>query len=392
MKIKRIRTYKVSVPVGPARRDPVSGGFIGSASKAWLLLKIETDAGIVGWGEGSGEWLEPSVEATLHAWSSLLVGRDPLCIGALTEDITNRLPWKGGPVFGSAIAAIDIALHDIAGRAWGVPIHTLLGGRRRDRIRVYRGGPIQDAQVAVEHALTFRDAGYAGMKGNPLEHRTRPLDHAVVERDAGVVAAMREAVGPDFELMLDAHGSPQPELAIEFARRVAPHRPLFLEEPCRVGSLDALMEVARRSPVPVATGEKLFTVPDFRPLIDRRACAILQPDIGHCFGITTLMHIASRADEQQMLMAPHIGIGGILYVASLHADAAIPNFLIQETPDLANFEGRIEHDLVVRDGHISLPEGPGLGIEIRESDIAQMAYEPMPFREYRHEDGSWKGW
>jgi len=392
MKITGIRTYKFSVPTGRDTRDPRTGALLSSPSKAWLLLRIDTDAGIAGWGEGSGEWLVPSVEATLHEWTGLLVGRDPLGAAALTADIADRLPWKGGPVFGTAIAAIDIALHDIAGRAWGVPIHTLLGGRRRDRIRVYGGAPIGDIRTAVDEALALRAAGYAGIKGNPLEQRRWPLDGAAIDHSAAVVGAIREAVGPDFEIMLDTHGSPQPELSVQFARAIARWRPLFLEEPCKVGSLEALLEVSRHSPVPVAAGEKLFALRDFRPLLERRACAILQPDIGHCFGFTTFMQIASRAEEQQMLMAPHLGVGGILYVASLHAGAATPNFLIQESPSLAGFDRFLEHDLVIRDGCISIPGGPGLGVEVKEADIARMPYEPMPYRQYRHEDGSWKGW
>ena len=135
MKIIATKTYKFSVPTG---QD--TDAQIASSSKTWLFFKIETDVGLSGWGEGSGEWLVPSVEATLAAWQELLLGRDPLHYRALTEDIQNRLPWKGGPVFGTAIAAIDAALHDLAGKAWGVPVHTLLGGRRRDKIRVYSNG------------------------------------------------------------------------------------------------------------------------------------------------------------------------------------------------------------------------------------------------------------
>ena len=395
MRITNIKTYKFSVPTGQEIRDPHSGELLCSTSKPWLFLKIETDAGISGWGEGTGEWLAPSVEATLHEWSSLLVGRDPLPVVALTEDIANRLPWRGGPVFGTAIAAINVALYDIAGKAWGAPVHTLLGGKRRDRVRVYsNGGVFTSPEEAAEAACQVKAQGYAGVKGNPLETRTWPMDQGAVEHSVACVAAVREAVGTEFDILLDAHGSPTPELSIEFARRVAPFGPLFLEEPVKVGSLEALLEVTRKSPVPIATGEKLFTPRDFKPLIACRACAYLQPDVTHCFGITTLMDIAQAAAGAQMLMAPHNAGGPVCYAATLHADAVMSNFLIQEMNHswFERFHRYAEHDWVVEDGYVNVSDAPGLGIEVKESDIAKLPYEPLAYRQYRHADGSWKGW
>ena len=392
MKISNLKIYKFNVPTGSELRDPHTGQLISSPNKPWLFLKIETDGGIDGWGEGSGEWLIDSVEATLHSWTPLLVDRDPLLVSALTDDIQDRLPWKGGPVFGTALAAINIALYDIAGKAWGVPVHTILGGKRRDKILVYSGGSFATPEDAARDAAKLKERGYTAIKGNPLETRRRPMDDAAVTQSVECVAAIREAVGTEFDIMLDAHGSPQPELSIEFARRAAPYRPLFLEEPVKVGSVEALLEVSRKSPIPVATGEKLFTLRDFLPLIELRACAFLQPDVGHCGGITTLMQISANAELKQMLMAPHLGVGSIFYAASLQADAAMNNFLIQETHGLENFDRYLDHDLTVKDGYVNVSDRPGLGIEVKEADIAKLPCDPMAFRQYRHEDGSWKGW
>ncbi|MDP6108195.1 MAG: mandelate racemase/muconate lactonizing enzyme family protein, partial [Candidatus Brocadiia bacterium] len=306
MKITGIKTYKFSVPTGQQTLDPHTGEMLYSKTKAWLFLKIDTDAGIVGWGEGSGSWITDAVDEMLQRWSDLLVGQDPLCAAALTEDILNRLAWKGGGVLGTASAAVNIALYDIAGKAWGVPVHTILGGNRRDRVRVYsNGGSFASPEKAVEAALAAKSLGYAGVKGNPLETRTWAMDLEAVELSAACVAAVREAVGPGFDILMDTHGSPTPEISIELARRVAPFRPLFLEEPVKVGSVEALMEVSRKSPVPIATGEKLYTLREFKALVDRRACAYLQPDVTHCCGITGLMDIAGLARQSQMLMAPH---------------------------------------------------------------------------------------
>ena len=365
--------------------------------KTWLFLKIETDASISGWGEGSGEWLSPMVQTTLHEWEPLLVGNDPTNIGAIWEDIQNRLPWKGGAVYGSAIAAIDMALHDITGKAWGVPVYKLLGGCRRNRINVYDGalffgGSVDDARRMARESV---ENGFNGLKGNPLEGRTWPMDRDELQRCTDIVYAVREEVGPSVELMLDCHGSPTPELAIDFARMVAGARPLFIEEPCKFGSVDALAQISQRSAVPIAMGEKLFSFQDFKEVIDRRACAFLQPDIAHSFGITNFMHIAHAAAQQQMLMAPHNAGGPIYFSALMHADAAVENLLIQEANRrwFMRFREWADHDWVLKDGFIELNDRPGLGLEIREEAVAAEKFNrSMAFRQYRHADGSWKGW
>jgi galactonate dehydratase len=395
LQITTLKTYKFSVGTGQEVRDPATGQLHSSPHKAWLLLKLSTDAGIDGWGDGTGEWLVDAVEAQLHAWRELLIGADPLSVAALTDDIADRVPWKGGPVFGTASAAVNMALYDIAGKAWGVPVHTVLGGRRRDRVRAYsNGGSFESPDKAAAAAVAARDRGFAGIKGNPLETRTTPLDPEALEHSVACVAAMRQAVGPAFEILLDIHGSPMPELSIAYAGAVAPYRPLFLEEPVKVGSVDALAEVSRKSPVPIATGEKLFTVAQFKELTDRRACAVLQPDIAHCFGIHRLLEVARLAEAQQMLMAPHNVYGPVGHAATIHADAATPNFLIQETTAgyFARFSAYAEHPFTVTDGYLNVPMEPGLGIEVKEADIAKLPYRPMPYRQYRHADGSWKGW
>ena len=396
MKITAIKTYPFSVPTGQKIRDPATGELLCSTSKSWLLLKLETDAGISGWGDGSGEWLVGPVDALLQQLVPLLLGRDPVQVDALTDDVSRRSPWRGGPVVGTAVAAINMALYDIAGKAWGVPVHTILGGKRRDRVRVYASGGLVESspEEAAATAKRWIDKGFAGVKGNPLESRRDPMDLAAVERSLECVAAAREAMGPEGEILLDAHGSPIPELGLEFARRVAVYSPMFLEEPVKVGSVEALLEVSRRSPVPIATGEKLFSVAEFDPLIRRRACAFLQPDITHCLGIGEFCQIARSADRQQMLMAPHNVAGPVGTAATLHADAAIPNLLIQEM--VATYFDRFglyaEHDMVIEDGYISVSDQPGLGVAVKEADIAAMTLEPMQYRQYRHADGSWKGW
>jgi L-alanine-DL-glutamate epimerase-like enolase superfamily enzyme len=178
MKITKIKTYKFNVTVGDSVRDPVNREPVSSPFKTWLFLKIETDTELYGWGEGSGEWLSPIVESTLHEWEELLIGRNPLDVVALSDDIADRLPWKGGPIFGSALAAINMALYDIAGKAWKVPVYQILGGKKRDRIRIYNGEiNFESVDLALAKAREAVEAGARGLKGNPLESRTDPLDH-----------------------------------------------------------------------------------------------------------------------------------------------------------------------------------------------------------------------
>ncbi len=396
MKITSVKTYPFSVPTGQETRDPGTGELICSTHKSWLFLKLETDAGISGWGEGSGEWLVAPVETQLLELVPLLLDRDPTQVEVLTDDICNFAPWKGGPIIGTAVAAINMALYDIAGKAWGVPVHTILGGKRRDRIQVYGSGGLVESSPdeAAETAKRHIAKGYAGVKGNPLESRRAPMDMAAIDRSLECIAAVREAIGPEAAILLDTHGSPTPELSIEFARRIAPYSPMFLEAPVKVGSVDALVDVTRRSPVPVATGEQLFAVREFEELIERRACAFLQPDITHCFGITAFREIAQRAGRQQMLMAPHNVAGPVGNAAAYHACAATPNFLILEMNPayFDRFDTYAEHDWRIEDGYINVSDRPGLGLEVKEADIAKLPFQPMAFRQYRHADGSWKGW
>ena len=397
MKITQIKTYMFNVSTGQKQRDSSNRQVHSSPFKTWLFLKIETNSGLSGWGEGSGEWLSPIVRTTLHEWDELLVGRDPLDVTAICDDITDRLPWKGGPVLGSALAAVNMALYDLAGKVLQVPVYRLLGGRKRDRILVYDNGGLNFDSIdqARKQASAAVAAGARGLKGNPLESRTWAMDRREMEHCVAIVKAVREDVGPDIELLLDTHGSPTPELSIAFARLVAPYRPLFLEEPCKVGSVEVLKEISEKSPVPIATGEKFFSYRDFKEVIDARACAFLQPDISHSFGIDNFLHISRLADDAQMLMAPHNASGPIHFAALLNADAVVSNFLIQEVSGhwFRRFDEFIDHDLRLKDGFVGLSDRPGLGVEVKEKQIARLPYEArMSYRQYRHADGSWKGW
>ena len=276
-----------------------------------LLLKIETDAGIHGWGEGSMEWMEDVVAAAIHNYRELLIGCNPLDNLSLVDDLARRFPWKGGPILGSALSAIDIALWDIVGKARGAPVYELLGGARRRKMRAYANYTFLDVDEAVRQARHWTEQGLTAMKANPAEQRRWPWDLRAIDETVAVLAALREATGPHVDYLLDAHGSPTPLLAVTLAEAIAPYRPMFLEEPTQWGDVGALAEVAQKSPVPIATGEKLMALTEFRELCDARAAAILQPDVCHAYGITGLRRIAELAELYQLWIAPHNANGPV---------------------------------------------------------------------------------
>ena len=360
-----------------------------------LLLKIKTDAGIHGWGEGSMEWMEDVVAAAIHNYRELLIGRNPLDNLSLVDDLTRRFPWKGGPILGSALSAIDIALWDIVGKARGAPVYELLGGARRRKMRAYANYTFLDVDEAVRQARHWTGQGLTAMKANPAEQRRWPWDLRAIDETVAVLAALREAVGPHVDFLLDAHGSPTPLLAVALAEAIAPYRPMFLEEPTQWGDVGALAEVAQKSPVPIATGEKLMALTEFRDLCDARAAAILQPDVCHAYGITGLRRIAELAELYQLWIAPHNANGPVGTAAALHVDAASHNFLIQEGGgNYREFFSILQepYPYEVVDGYFELSGRPGLGVEVDEAALAALPPQRMPIRQYRHEDGSWSGW
>ena len=360
-----------------------------------LLLKIETDAGIHGWGEGSMEWMEDVVAAAIHNYRELLLGRNPLDNLRLVDDLARRFPWKGGPILGSALSAIDIALWDIVGKARGAPVYELLGGARRRKMRAYASYTFLDVDEAVRQARHWTAQGLTALKANPAEQRRWPWDRRAIDETVAVLAALRAAAGPHVDLLLDAHGSPTPLLAVALAVAIAPYRPLFLEEPTQWGDIGALVEVAQQSPVPIATGEKLMALTEFRNLCDARAAAILQPDVCHAYGITGLRRIAELAELYQLWIAPHNANGPVGTAAALHVDAAIHNFLIQEGG--GNYREffsilREPYPYEVVEGYFRLSGQPGLGVAVDAAALAALPPQRMPIRQYRHEDGSWSGW
>jgi len=381
MKIDRLTTYLVA--------------------PRWLFLRIDTDEGVTGWGEPVVEGRAGTVAAAVEELSDLLIGQDPLRIEDHWQVLTKGGFYRGGPVLSSAVAGIDQALWDIAGKVRGVPVHELLGGPVRDRVRVYSwigGDHPSDVAVAAQRQL---DAGFTAVKMNGSGPLT-PLDSPrAVQEMVDRVAAVREVLGPDNDVAVDFHG----RVAYGMARRVLPllepYLPLFVEEPLVPEAGAQLRRVVESTSIPIATGERLYSRWEFRPALDS-GIAVVQPDVSHAGGISELRRIAALAEAYDVAVAPHCPLGPISLAASLQVSFAIPNLLIQEQSLGIHYnEGSDLLDYLVdpavfhyADGHVARPTRPGLGIEVDVREVERAAATGHRWRSpvWRRPDGSFTEW
>jgi galactonate dehydratase len=342
----------------------------------WVFVKVLTDQdGLTGLGEGSVTGKAQTIAAAIEEHERFLIGQDPSRIEWLWQAMYRYPRWRGGPVLNSAISAIEMALWDIKGKALGVPVYQLLGGAARERIRLYaHGSPHSEAGMRRIEALVGQ--GYTAVKVGPFEVRENTVEPVRdVRAGAAAVLRMREVVGEDVEILVDAHGLLTPPMAVDFARRVAPARPTWLEEVTQPEDLATLAWVAERSPVPLATGERLFTKWGFDALIQQRAVQCIQPDVSHCGGIMETKKIAAMAEAKFMDVALHGASSEVLTAANFHVDATTPGCTIQEHPlgspwryELVRTSHRVEA------GFARLPEAPGLGVELDEGIAAARPY------------------
>jgi galactonate dehydratase len=367
----------------------------------WLFLRIDTDEGVTGWGEPVVEGRAHTVAAAVDELADLLLGADPSRIEDHWQVMTRGGFYRGGPILSSAIAGIDQALWDIKGKSLGVPVHDLLGGAVRDRVRVYSWIAGDEPAHVAEHALERMDQGFTAVKMNATG-RMRHLE-AQSELAAAVsrVAAVREAIGPDRDIAIDFHGRLSPAIARELCRLLEPLHPMFVEEPL-VPELSAdLSSICGATTIPIATGERLFSRWDFRDVF-RSGIAVAQPDLSHAGGISEVRRIAAMAEAHGVALAPHCPLGPIALASSLQVDLASPNALIQET-SLGihyNIGGDVLDYLVdtsvfqFADGYVERLDRPGLGIEIDEKAVEAAAEIGHRWRGpvWRHRDGGLAEW
>ncbi len=364
------------------------------------LVKITTDNGLYGWGETTLEGKPKSTWAAVEELAEYLIGKDPLRIEHHWQHIYRSAFFRGGNVLMSALSGIDQALWDIAGKHFGVPVHTLLGGHVRDRLRVYAHWGIRDLsedglQRARERLDMLRSkGGYTAFKGGPAGKWRAHEAPAVIDQFVKCAYTMREWVGPEAEVCFDFHGKMTPALAIEICNEIKGMRPMFVEEPVPQENVDALKLVSDHVPFPIATGERLLTRWGFREVLEKQAAALLQPDGSHAGGISELKKIANMAEVYYVHMMPHCAIGPVALMSCLQVDAAVPNFLIQEQIDQGLGEGMLVEPIVVKNGFVDLPTKPGLGIEIDEEFLKEQAiyHEELGGEHFYESDGAVADW
>lgn len=363
------------------------------------LVKITTDSGLIGWGETTLEGKPKSTHAAVDELTDYLLGKDPLRIEHHWQHIYRSAFFRGGPVLMTALSGIDQALWDIAGKHFGVPVYQLLGGAVRDRIRVYAHWGIHDlTESGLEVARTrldwLRQRGYTAFKAGPGGMWRAHEPPAVIDAFVKRAYLMREWVGPEVELAFDFHGKMTPALAIEICHELKGMRPMFVEEPVPQENALALKQVSDHVTFPIATGERLLTRWGFREVCELHAVAYLQPDPSHVGGISELKKVANLAEIYYMHIMPHCAIGPVALAAAMQVDAVVPNFLIQEQVDASLGDGLLHQPWQVRDGHIDLPLGPGLGFEVDEREVEQhRSYEEELGGEFYHpQDQSIADW
>ncbi|MDG1133627.1 MAG: galactonate dehydratase [Pseudomonadales bacterium] len=368
----------------------------------WLFLKIETDEGIFGWGEPVVEGRAHTVAAAVDELSDYLIGQDPLQIEKHWQAMYRGAFYRGGPILMSAIAGVDQALWDIKGKYHNAPVHQLLGGQVRDRIRVYAwvGGDRPDAIVASAKAAI--DGGFKATKMNITEEMQIVDTMATVDQAVERMASLREAVGNKLDIAVDFHGRVHAPMARVLIKALEPYSPFFIEEPVLSEHLEAMAELRKNTHIPIATGERLFSRFDYKRLFTLGAADIIQPDLSHAGGITECKKIADMAEAWDIGLAPHCPLGPIALAACLQVDAVCQNAFIQEqsqgihynqSNDLTDYlvDPSVFH---YTDGYVDIPQKPGLGIEINEEVVIERAKVGHRWRNplWQHADGSIAEW
>lgn len=377
---------------------------VNARMRNWIFVKVLTDQpGLWGWGEATLEWKTRGVVGSIEDLKPLLIGQDPRRIEHLWQILHRQYFWRGGIVTMSAISGIDQALWDIKGKEVGKPVCELLGGPVRDTMRLYDhlGGGSLEGMYQTGSADDFarligesKARGFTAAKGMPIPI-SEPIESAgTLQRAAETVRAMRQAVGDDFDIMLDLHARCTPAAAIQFGRLLEPYNIYWYEEPCWPEHVDALVEVSRALRFPIATGERLVGRWEFRELLEKRAVAIIQPDVSHCGGISEVRKIAAMADTYAITVACHNPQGPISTSASLHLAFATPNYLIQEIVwnDVPWRFDVVQGGFAVTGGQVGAPTTPGLGIEVNEQEARKYPAQPEVLMPAYRRDGSVADW
>ena len=360
---------------------------VGTGSSNFLFCKVYTNQGLIGLGEGSVSSKEATVSAAILEHHRYLVGKDPTDIELHWQAMFRNPRWRGGPILNSAISAIEIALWDILGQSLGQPIYKLLGGKARERIRLYK-----DVPSTVEAFLAAKQEGFTAAKATCIRvDNNIVVPHYTVNEGVKLVEAVRKAVGDEFDICIDVKGEVTPTMAMEFCTRVEPFRPMFVEEASQLEDFGELAMLRQKTKVPLATGERSFTKYGFTEFCSRHLVDYIQPDVCHAGGILEMKKIGAMAEAFRVEMAPHNPQSEVSTVASLHVDATTPSATIQEVnpsgiPWLVDlFQGG---GIKYKNGYADLPDKPGLGVTLDDRVAAAHPYQPYTRPQFKFADGS----
>ena len=371
---------------------------IAQADRPYVFVKLETNQGVTGWGEATLEGKASAAMACVMDLKDLIVGSDPMQVEHLYQLMYIGSFYRGGPVLGSAISGIDQALWDIRGKVMNLPVYELLGGPIDPRgVRGYYHASAWSLAEARELRDKTKAAGVTALKFQLPDLLEWVETGAKLKRAVKHMEMLREGLGPDLDFAVDFHARPSPTVAAIILREIEPLHLLFAEEICPPANIRAMARAVKSSTTPIATGERLIASYGFAELIEQGVVDILQPDIAHVGGVTALWKVSAAAEAAGIRMAPHACEGPIGGIASLHVDAAGPNFLAQEICGFvdAGEKGRVGEDLMgfpamrMVDGRDPLPNRPGLGVDISEAALRKYPFQgTRPFPTVFHEDGA----
>jgi len=353
----------------------------------FVFVKIETDEGISGIGEGTLEYKEHALLGAIEDIRPALIGQDPREIERIGHELYRDSYWRLGPVLQSAISAVDMALWDIKGKMLGVPVYELLGGKVRDRIRMYANVWFSGARTPDDFAAAAVNAvnlGITALKWDPFGKAYMHLEKAEFMRSIEIVEAVRGAVGNSVDLLIECHGRFDIATGIRIAEALKPFDPFFMEEPTPPDCYDAIAEVRKKSPIPVAGGERLYGPMQLRTYLEKGCVDFVQPDVSHCGGISALKKMAAIAETYYVSLAPHNPSGPVANAAALNLAACLPGFRILEIclTDVSWRKELTNERVVFEQGNILIPEGNGLGLDLNEDACKNHPYQHITFRHY----------
>lgn len=355
----------------------------------FVFVKIETDEGISGIGEGTLEYKENALLGAIEDIKRVLIGRDPRQVELITHELYRDSYWRVGPVLMSAISAVDMAMWDIKGKLAGMPIYDMLGGKVRDEVPMYANGWFPGAKTVEEFAnaaKAVREKGIKAIKFDPFGKAYMHLERSEFNAAIEKLEAVRGAVGNDVEILVEGHGRFDIATGIKIANAIKPYDPFFFEEPTPPDSFDAIAEVRRKSPVPIAGGERVYSLMHMREYLDKGCADFVQPDLSHCGGISAVKKMAAMAETYYVNVAPHNPSGPVANAATLNLAGCIRNFRILEImlTDVSWRKELTNEHVVFNNGCIQIPNGPGLGLELNEEACMRYPFQPINLRHYNN--------